>query len=47
MTIYVFGDSYSVEFTHEALYPPGQLYCDWKGYVPKKYFHHLNQYYMP
>jgi hypothetical protein len=44
MTIYVFGDSYSVEFNYEGLYPPGKLYCDWKGYVPKKYFHHLKEY---
>ena len=43
MRIYVFGDSYSVEFNHEGLYPLGRLYCDWKGYVPKKYFHHLKE----
>ena len=43
MRIYVFGDSYSVEFNHEGLYPSGRLYCDWKGYVPKKYFHHLKE----
>lgn len=43
MTIYVFGDSYSVEYDDNGLYPPGKLYCDWKGYVPKKYFHHLKE----
>lgn len=45
MTIYVFGDSYSVEFSDPQLCPPGHHYCDWKGYVPKKYFHHLKNYY--
>jgi len=42
MKTYVFGDSYSVEFNDPHLYPPGHHYCDWKGYVPKKYFHHLS-----
>lgn len=42
MKTYVFGDSYSVEFSDPHLYPPGHHYCDWKGYVPKKYFHHLS-----
>ncbi len=42
MKIYVFGDSYSVEFDNPNLYPPGHLYCEWKGYVPKKYYHLLS-----
>jgi hypothetical protein len=41
MTIYVFGDSYSVEYDHITLRPWGLLYCNWKGYVPKQYYHHL------
>ena len=45
MIIYVFGDSYSVEYDNPGLNPTGQLYCDWKGYVPKKYYHHLKEYY--
>lgn len=43
MKTYIFGDSYSVEFSDPYLYPPGHLYCDWKGYVPKKYFHLLSE----
>jgi hypothetical protein len=43
MKTHVFGDSYSVEFNDPHLYPPGNLYCDWKGYVPKKYFHLLSE----
>jgi hypothetical protein len=43
MKTYVFGDSYSVEFNNSNLYPPGHEYCDWKGYVPKKYFHLLSE----
>ena len=43
MKTYVFGDSFSVEFSDPNLYPPGNLYCDWKGYVPKKYFHLLSE----
>jgi hypothetical protein len=47
MIIYVFGDSYSVEFNDNGLGPIGQFYCDWKGYIPKKYFHHLDEYFQP
>jgi hypothetical protein len=43
MKTYVFGDSYSVEFDDSGLYPPGYEYCNWKGYVPKKYFHLLSE----
>jgi hypothetical protein len=43
MRVFVFGDSYSVEFNDPNLYPPGHHYCDWKGYIPKKYYHHLSE----
>lgn len=43
MKTYVFGDSFSVEFDNPNLFPPGNIYCDWKGYVPKKYYHLLSE----
>ena len=45
MKTYVFGDSYSVEFNYPYLFPSGQEYCDWKGYIPKKYFHLISEKY--
>jgi hypothetical protein len=47
MNIYVFGDSFSVEFNLVGSIPNqgGMDYCDWKGYIPKKYYHHLKEHF--
>lgn len=38
--MYIFGDSYSVDFDSPCLKLENQLnYSEWKGYVPKKYYH--------
>ena len=46
MKMYVFGDSYSVDYDHSCLFSHHDVgYIKWKGYVPKKYYHLLSENY--
>lgn len=47
MKIYIFGDSFSVDYDSNCLKRHNQKieYLDWKGYTPKKYYHYLSEEY--
>ena len=46
MKIYIFGDSFSVDYDMPCLAPQGLEYCKWKGYKPKKYYDLLKEKYL-
>lgn len=46
MNIFIFGDSYSVDYDSPCLKLENQLnYPEWKGYVPKKYYNLIADYF--